>query len=50
MPYSLREALAAFRRAPALTGLSAIPEPANLLALGCLVGFGALIRRRSQRR
>ena len=31
----------------ALTGeLSAIPEPGSLLALGCLVGFGGMIRTR----
>lgn len=30
----------------ALTGLNAIPEPASLLALGCLVASGALLRNR----
>ena len=30
----------------ALTGLSAIPEPASLLALGCLMGSGAFLRQR----
>lgn len=30
----------------ALTGLSAIPEPASLLALGCLLGSGVFMRQR----
>lgn len=30
----------------ALTGLSAIPEPASLLALGCLMGSGVFLRQR----
>ena len=30
----------------AVTGLSAIPEPASLLALGCLLGSGLFLRQR----
>jgi len=29
-----------------LSNLTAIPEPASLLALGCLIGSGAFLRRR----
>ncbi len=32
----------------AITGLSAIPEPASLIALGCVLGSGLMIRRRQQ--